>query len=244
MNKLELIEQVVNIWSQKETRFTVEQFLKRIVNFFQDHPKLNGETLPVLHSIKYRLKDPEHLRDKLYRKWQDEHPILPENMFDRITDLAGIRLLHLYQQQFPFIHREILNQVEAGEWCFAEPPIAYTWDPESTAFFSNLKIECKIRDTYYTSIHYLIKPNETSFVRCEIQVRTLFEEIWGEIDHFMNYPQQTDSVACREQLRVLGKLASTGTRLADSIFASHAEYKNARSAIIVSLDDVAPTKSK
>ena len=59
---------------------------------------------------------------------------------------------------------------------------------------------------------------------CEIQVRTLFEEIWGEIDHAINYPVATESVACKEQLRVLAKLASTGSRLADSIFRSYGEY--------------------
>ena len=73
-------------------------------------------------------------------------------------------------------------------------------------------------------MHYLVKPNNNSDLCCEIQVRTLFEEIWGEIDHAINYPHQTDSVACREQLRVLSKLVSTGTRLSDSIFRSYNEY--------------------
>jgi putative GTP pyrophosphokinase len=67
-------------------------------------------------------------------------------------------------------------------------------------------------------------------VTCEIQVRTLFEEIWGEIDHTLNYPDTTASVACKEQLRVLAKLASTGTRLADAIFtvAEHEHLLNGR----------------
>ncbi|MFR8768448.1 MAG: hypothetical protein ACLVGF_12035 [Eubacterium sp.] len=79
-----------------------------------------------------------------------------------------------------------------------------------------------IRDTYYTSVHYVIKPNnELSNITCEIQVRTLFEEIWGEIDHTINYPHPTEIIACKEQLRVLAKLVSTGTRLADSIFRTY-----------------------
>ena len=49
----------------------------------------------------------------------------------------------------------------------------------------------------------------------------LFEEIWGEIDHTINYPYPTEIVACKEQLRVLAKLVSTGTRLADSIFRTY-----------------------
>ncbi len=66
--------------------------------------------------------------------------------------------------------------------------------------------------------------NPSAFVCCEIQVRTLFEEIWGEIDHAINYPHSTESIACKEQLKVMTKLVSTGTRLADSIFRSHQEY--------------------
>ena len=81
----------------------------------------------------------------------------------------------------------------------------------------------KIKDSYYTSIHYVVKPKSDSNICCEIQVRTLFEEIWGEIDHTINYPSPTDNKACREQLRVLSKLVSTGTRLADSIFRTHME---------------------
>ena len=53
----------------------------------------------------------------------------------------------------------------------------------------------------------------------------MFEEIWGEIAHSINYPHPTESVACKEQLKVLAKFISTGTRLADSIFKSLEEYK-------------------
>ena len=95
-----------------------------------------------------------------------------------------------------------------------------TWDPESKKMYDDLKITTEIRSTFYTSVHYLIKPNNNNPnpICCEIQVRTLFEEIWGEIDHSINYPHPTDNIACREQLRVLSKLVGTGTRLADSIF--------------------------
>jgi ppGpp synthetase/RelA/SpoT-type nucleotidyltranferase len=76
----------------------------------------------------------------------------------------------------------------------------------------------------------LIKPNNKNSICCEIQVRTLFEEIWGEIDHTINYPHSTDSLACKEQLRVLQKLVSTGTRLADSIFRTFKEHNGNKNA--------------
>jgi len=51
-----------------------------------------------------------------------------------------------------------------------------------------------------------------------VQVRTLFEEIWGEVDHALNYPTPTETISCREQLKVLAKLVGAGSRLVDSIF--------------------------
>lgn len=221
MEREEAIKSALEVYEKE--RYPLGQFLKRIVNHFSDHPKLNEGPLPIIHSIKYRLKDPKHLEDKIKRKWEKEQ-INGENLFNKITDLAGVRILHLYQRQFIKIHNEIMEQIESQEWYFSESPKAYTWDPESENFYTNLGLNCEIKDSFYTSIHYLVKPRKDSHIKCEIQVRTLFEEIWGEIDHYLNYPIQTKSVACKEQLRVLAKLASTGTRLADSIFLSHDEY--------------------
>ena len=78
----------------------------------------------------------------------------------------------------------------------------------------------EVKETFYTSIHYVVKPREESELCCEVQVRTLFEEIWGEIDHRINYPHATEIMTCREQLRVLARLVGAGSRLADSIFRS------------------------
>ena len=158
------------------------------------------------------------MRDKIKRKWGDG-PLTPENIFSRITDIAGVRVIHLHSKQFEKIHQGIQSRIQEGYWTLHEPPVAYSWDPEATAYFQSLGLNAITRESYYTSIHYVVKPQPGAFLTCEIQVRTLFEEAWGEIDHSLNYPNPTDSLACREQLRVLAKLTSTGTRLADSIFA-------------------------
>jgi len=223
------IDEAVNAYIEKQ--FEYEQFLAGILVFFQKHPLLNKKPLPILHSIKSRLKDPTHLTDKLQRKLATGKIITKDNIFTEITDFIGVRVLHLYQEQFATINFVINEKINNGDWAFVEPPKAYTWDPESIQFYKALDIETELRDTYYTSIHYLVKPNNPNLICCEIQVRTLFEEIWGEIDHTINYPNPTGSVACKEQLRVLAKLVSTGTRLADSIFKSDTDYKQKKQRI-------------
>lgn len=223
------IETEKAIKAYNEKKFEYEQFLASVLVFFQKHPRLNTSSLPVVHSIKSRLKDVVSLEKKIYRKQEETGIIISDqNIFTQITDFIGVRVLHLHQDQFKEIHNAIISKISSGDWIFVEQPKAYTWDPETVKFYENLEIDTVVRDTFYTSIHYLVKPNNTNPICCEIQVRTLFEEIWGEIDHTINYPEPTTSVACKEQLRVLSKLVSTGTRLADSIFRSHVEHLDQR----------------
>jgi ppGpp synthetase/RelA/SpoT-type nucleotidyltranferase len=146
-----------------------------------------------------------------------------ENVFSEITDIVGVRVMHLHQAQFPLIHNCIMKQIHNGDWVLFEDPKAYTWDPESRVFFENLGLAVHVKESFYTSIHYVVKPRKDSIAACEIQVRTLFEEIWGEIDHSINYPSPTTNVGCREQIRVLARLVGAGSRLADSIFRTHQE---------------------
>lgn len=195
-----------------------KKFLNAVVDSFELEPSLNDYGNPIIHSIKHRLKDEGHLLKKLERKLSIFKNVNKENIFDEVTDLAGVRVLHLYQDQLPRIHRFIMDRVENGDWELNERPIAYSWDPESQRFFEELGLDVKIKESYYTSIHYVVKPVNDDRIKCEIQVRTLFEEIWGEIDHTVNYPEESTSLATKEQLRVLSKLVSTGSRLADSIF--------------------------
>ena len=203
---------------------SIDLFRDYTVRFFETHPDLT-QSPQIVHSVKSRLKDLQHLREKIQRKSSTEDPITPENIFNRITDIAGVRVLHLYQAQFSRIHRAITQKLDSQDWILYEKPKAYTWDPESQDFFASQGLSVEVKESLYTSIHYVIRPRENSPVSCEIQVRTLFEEIWGEIDRLINYPEPTDSVACREQIGVLARLVGAGSRLADSIHRTYSDEK-------------------
>jgi ppGpp synthetase/RelA/SpoT-type nucleotidyltranferase len=203
----------------------IDLFRANTVRFFETHPNLT-QSPQVVHSAKSRMKDLQHLREKIQRKSSTEDPITPENIFDRITDIAGVRVLHLYQAQFTQIHRAINQKLDNQDWMLYEAPKAYTWDPESQSFFENQGLDVEVKESLYTSVHYVIKPRKDSPVSCEIQVRTLLEEVWGEIDHLVNYPEPTDSVVCREQIGVLARLVGAGSRLADSICRVYSDEKS------------------
>ena len=210
----------------QEHRHYFETFQEGVIARFRRDPRLNG-CPPVLHSIRARMKSEQSLRQKFDRKHTDGNPITVENLFSRVTDIAGVRVLHLFQEDFSAIHECVTDQVRRGDWVLAEPPKAYTWDPESSAFFEGFGLNVEVKETFYTSIHYVVRPRADSEVACEIQARTLFEEIWGEIDHQINYPVPTTSLACREQLRVLARLVGAGSRLADAIYRTDREAKGA-----------------
>lgn len=79
-------------------------------------------------------------------------------------------------------------------------------------------IETQDSPSMYTSVHYVVSSASRTKITAEIQVRTLMEEVWGEVDHTIKYPEKNASLACREQLKVLARATSTATRLVDAIF--------------------------
>src|SRR6266566_5239651 len=75
---------------------------------------------------------------------------------------------------------------------------ARTWDDESRELFASMGIRTEASATLYTSVHYIVGSNSLTQLTAEIQVRTLMEEVWGEVSHQINYPDPTESVACAE----------------------------------------------
>jgi ppGpp synthetase/RelA/SpoT-type nucleotidyltranferase len=189
----------------------------------------------LIHSMRSRLKDPDHLAEKLERKIfecklkRKAFTVKPDNLLTKINDLVGFRLLHLYTRQFTAIDAALREVLDEGKYQLIEGPFARTWDDESRQFFQDCKVQTQDSPSMYTSVHYVIGSASKTTVTAEIQVRTLSEEVWGEVDHTMNYPRPIDNVACREQLKVLARVTSSASRLVDSIFATVEDHKRGRS---------------
>lgn len=196
-------------------------FMDGVLHYLGGHPDLRVGGNQIVHSYKSRLKDREHLRKKLARKRAEGSAISAADLFTRVTDLAGVRIILLFQEHFGQIDHLVRRKIEAGDWVLGERATAYTWDPEAADFFREFDLEVVQKPTSYTSVHYLVRPRADSPLCCEVQVRTLFEEIWGEVDHQINYPIPTESLACREQIKVLSKIVGAGSRLLDSLHRVH-----------------------
>ena len=167
--------------------------------------------------MKSRVKSFSHLQEKVKRKRRQGKKITRANVWEKITDLVGVRVLLLYPQYFENIHKFILSQVKKKEWVFVEPPKAYTWDEDMKTFFSKkLKVMTESKESLYTSVHYVIRFPD-SRIACEIQVRTLLEEVFGEIDHHINYPKKTKDLVVASLLKSMAKLVAAGSKLAETI---------------------------
>jgi GTP pyrophosphokinase len=218
------IKRMVALYSDRRLEFA--NLAKRVENDLLEHEALR----PLIHSSKKREKDPLHLLDKLQRKAREAKEsgkpftITEKNLFKRVGDLAGVRLLHIHTDQLASIHPAIMEILGFHKYKLRQRPLVYIWDVERKAFLTELGLTVKIRPKMYTSVHYVVEPHWAKH-GCEIQVRTLAEELWGEVSHTINYPHETDSIACTQQLAVLARVASGCTRLVDSIFASMSEHK-------------------
>jgi ppGpp synthetase/RelA/SpoT-type nucleotidyltranferase len=219
----------------KQIEDAVQEYLLHRTDFYNLAKRVENDLIENqalkrhIHSTKFREKDPEHLRDKLRRKAVEalrrnkKFRITGKNLFAEVDDLAGVRLLHVYREQLPKIDPLIREVLTFHKYTFREKPKAYTWDIENQEFYSGLGFRVETNPSFYTSVHYVLQPHWRKW-GCELQVRTLAEELWGEVSHTVNYPHPTRSVACSEQLAVLARVASGCTRLVDSIVSSSKEF--------------------
>jgi putative GTP pyrophosphokinase len=222
MRKLRLTRQVRRSVKEAVQHFVAnkslfESFAQALMAYFQNDAKL----APYIHFVRYRVKDPQHLREKLLRKAAQGSVVDKSRLFDRITDLAGIRIIHLHTSQIGAMHEAIMAILQEQQLRLVEKPSANCWDVEYETIFQSYGITPRRRGSMYTTVHYVVRANQRTKVTCEVQVRTLMDEVWGEVSHRVNYPTESPSASCQDQLKVLARLTSGCTRLVDSIFRSH-----------------------
>ena len=214
-----------------ENRHLFENLARSLVGHLTAHPEL-GE---LIHFIKWRVKDAASLREKLRRKTiegksipveERDKPIDESNLFEKVVDLAGVRILHLHTDQVKVMHDLILKVLHEHRYTLREEPTASCWDLEYETLFKGFGINTVSRESMYTTVHYDVVANQRTRLTCELQVRSLMDEVWSEVSHQVNYPRESSSESCRDQLKVLARLTTGGTRLVDSIFKAHRAAAN------------------
>lgn len=174
---------------------------------------------PKVHSVKTRVKDARHLIEKVIRKTPDRRAkygqdfnFTVDNYKDEITDLLGIRVIHIFKEDWEEIHEFITNMWDVMEI------VANIREGDNTKEFEARGIEVCSRLSGYRSVHYLVESYPTNKkLIAEVQVRTIFEEGYGEIDHQLRYSHDNIPEVLGQNLMLLNRIAGSSDEMASLI---------------------------
>lgn len=229
-----------------------EELSKIFVDFTEDHQDLeriknnilnllNDRLQGKVHSIRARVKDAEHLIEKIIRNVNDNPDkyakINVDNYYKIVTDLIGVRIIILNKYDWKEIHQSLLD-------IFINDPKYYAGKPGDIVenydrYYDKEDLKGKIGYHAEKPIVYITSADDRDIyqddnldideakkhyrsihyiirydkIYFEIQVRTIFEEGWLEFDHRVKYPYDQDNEKKQEYIEILSSLAVAADRL-------------------------------
>lgn len=196
--------------------------------------------------VRYRVKDPEHVIDKIIRKARNGRIITKDNFLDEIDDFVGLRVLHLFKNNWEEIYKAV-----SKEYAAKEQPVAYHRQGDDPVFLKRceeLGLQPKERAAGYRSIHYVaVVPVLSMTFKCEIQIRTVFEDAWSEIDHLVRYPNNTGNELLNSYLMMFNRLAGCADEMGTFLMAMKsnlAQMQEERAALLNEIESLRGTNAK
>jgi ppGpp synthetase/RelA/SpoT-type nucleotidyltranferase len=145
-----------------------------------------------------------------------------------ITDMIGLRILCLFEQDIFDVYKYLLTMFDKKVYTLNEI-LVYGWKQDSIipiefmeneikkfTRYHNISFEDIYRDNGYQSIHFVGKYMdfhhniEYSF---EIQLRTLLQDVWGELEHKLAYKQKNPHQFIKQSFMRLSKSLETNDML-------------------------------
>jgi len=167
-----------------------------------------------VHAVSYRVKNPEHLVEKIIRRSKDDRSpwATIDNYRNHVKDLIGVRALHIFKEEWAAVDQSIRKH-----WDIKKKPVANVRDTDPSFITDEFALGgCTIerRSSGYRSVHYEIETKIAKrLVFIEVQVRTLFEEAWGEASHRIQYPHMPASDMIEAFLKSMSQTAGLGDNL-------------------------------
>lgn len=176
--------------------------------YWSKHTTGKGVATPSpIRMIMTRIKHPEKVVEKIYRRPDLFPSELSRESFMSMRDTIGIRIIVYFSSQLSLIDRE-LRSSDVIELSEEAPPKAY-FDRETLNKLGLSHINNKYKESGYSSIHYVgslkgSKMEEKPFF--EIQVRTLAQEVWGELEHVLSYkPETRPHFSAKRRFQILSR---------------------------------------
>lgn len=183
---------LISFFKEKENYKILAEYL---VRFISDDPFAPKESI---HTIFYRIKDESRLIEKIDQEngnCESGLTLITQNNFhERIGDIIGIRIICLRLA-------DIVKVEEYLEFLVEEKILKFIQKPDyKRSFVLPIRLgntapqNINLQYSGYSSIHYQVKLGDNSDVsealkdiQIELQLRTILEEAWGEIDHKYRY---------------------------------------------------------
>ncbi|MEG1311349.1 MAG: RelA/SpoT domain-containing protein [Romboutsia sp.] len=225
----EMLREIHNDYNKYKKSYETQAEL--IANILRGHNKV--------HSVKTRVKNADHLIEKVIRKTKDrrnkygnEFKFTVDNYKEEITDLLGIRVIHIFKEDWEEIHDFISIMWNVNEI------VANIREGDNTKKFEELDIHVCSRLSGYRSVHYLVESYPTTNkVISEIQVRTIFEEGYGEIDHQLRYSLKEIPEILEQNLMLLNRIAGSSDEMASLINMLSKSFKDIESECRKKIDE-------
>ena len=146
--------------------------LKTKIDILQEELKLFSDYEPVEYVIT-RLKKPESILDKLQRKNLDENY---ENMFEKIEDIAGLRIVCNFKSDV----YKLVDIISGFQDVRILDKKDYMKNPKTSGYRS-YHIILEVPVNFSSGIMY---------VKVELQIRTLAMDFWASLEHKLKYKNQ------------------------------------------------------
>jgi ppGpp synthetase/RelA/SpoT-type nucleotidyltranferase len=183
---------LISFLNEKEKYKKLAEYMVRLI---QEDPSSPKESL---HTIIYRIKDELRLIEKINTVNKEidagTPPITKQNYQARVGDLLGVRIICLRLSDVEKIAAYLKLLSEENILHFVKGP------DQKRSFILPVDPGDSIPDgivpiyTGYSSIHYEVKigeksdaPSSLKDLKVELQLRTILEEAWSEIDHKYRY---------------------------------------------------------
>ncbi|MFY7670030.1 GTP pyrophosphokinase [Tenacibaculum sp. MEBiC06402] len=162
-----------------------------------------------IRMIMSRIKDPEKAIEKIHRKPNLFPDQLSIKSIQKMHDALGVRILVYFPSQLSLIDRELRNSsvLEIDEH---NPPEAF-YEADKLKNLGLSHIENKHKESGYCSIHYMMKLKQSVIPPkdrpvFEIQVRTLAQELWSELEHVLSYkPETRPHFSAKRRFQILSR---------------------------------------
>ena len=171
----------------------------------------------MVHTIKSRIKSEDSFANKVRRKIAEQPGMDSEEIYSSVSDILGIRLITVFPIDVISVHNYIrrITHGKSKQYYMIEQ-IGYCWDPEIKAKLRSLKIKITEKESYYNSIHYVLSTNGEGSHKFEVQVRTLLDEAWSEVDHKLKY-KNNPHAGVANHIKVYSSIVSAGLRTLTAI---------------------------